>query len=291
MVLASLEFALVGTCAKILSQENLPSIEIMFFRNGIGLLFMMYYLSRLKVHKEGGHFWLLVFRGIAGSISLYLFFYNISNIMLSGAFAFQKTSPIFVTLIAFFLFKESIGFKGWVGILIAFGGMFLVSQPWSEPSMHTGFDLKNTLLGALSGFFSAVALTSVRKLRKFYATEQIAFSFILMGTLLPLLSMVVGEFYAPKELDFMLAPFSMPSLKAWIVIVLMGVLGTFYQIHISKSYGIAKKAGIVAGISYLDVVFSIFFGMLLGDGFPSAMVFFGIFTIIFGGLILVYGKI
>ncbi len=290
MFLACLEFALVGFCAKILSDEGLPSIEVMFFRNVIGLAFMIYLLSRMKTHKEGGHFWLLVFRGVVGTISLYLFFYNISHISLGGAFVFQKTSPIFITLIAFFVFKESIGFKGWLGVLVAFCGVLLISQPWAAPELHTGLDLKNSLLGVVSGFFAALALTSVRQLRKYYATEQVAFSFIFIGTIMPLFSMIIGQFYAPKALDFFIAPFVMPSLKAWFFILLMGAVGTIYQIHITKSYGVAKKAGIVAGISYLDVVFSMLLGLALGDKFPSPMVCAGIVAIILGGIILVYRK-
>ncbi|MCR2095779.1 DMT family transporter, partial [Campylobacter upsaliensis] len=119
MILACLDFALMSACAKILSEE-LSSIEIMFFRNVIGVVFMLYMLRKLRTHKEGGKLWLLIFRGVVGTLSLYLFFYNVSNITLGGAFAFQKTSPIFITLIAFVIFKENIGLKGWLGIFIAF---------------------------------------------------------------------------------------------------------------------------------------------------------------------------
>lgn len=286
MIIACLDFALVGACAKLLSEE-LSSVEIMFFRNIIGVFFMLYIIKKSKIHKEGGHLGLLIFRGIAGTLSLYLFFYNVSNISLGGAFAFQKTSPIFITLIAFFVFKENIGLKGILGILIAFGGVLLIAQPWASADFHSGFDFKNCFLGVLSGFLAALALTSVRQLRKYYATELIAFSFILTGALMPALSMLVAQFYAPPSLDYLLAPFKMPSLKAWFFIALMGIFGTIYQIHITKSYGVAKKAGIVAGVSYLDVVFSLILGVILGDKLPSAMVFAGILGIVLGGLILV----
>ena len=110
---------------------------------------------------------------------------------------------------------------------------------------------------------------------------------MIVGSLVPLCSMIVGEFYAPKGLDFIIAPFVMPSAKAWIYIAVMGVLGTVYQIHITKAYGVAKKAGVVAGVSYLDVVFSLVLGVLLGDDLPSVMVFMGIIGVVFGGLILI----
>ncbi|MCW1360382.1 DMT family transporter [Campylobacter sp. US33a] len=289
MILACLDFALMGACAKILSKE-MSSIEIMFFRNIIGVMVLLFMMRKSKVHKEGKHLWLLIFRGVAGTLSLYLFFYNISHISLGGAFAFQKTAPIFITLIAFVIFKENIGFKGWVGILIAFSGVLLIAQPWADTSTHSGFDLKNSSLGILSGFFAALALTSVRELRKYYPTELIAFSFIFIGTLMPLFSMIIGSFYEIKELDFLIAPFVMPSLKASLLLLFVGALGTLYQIHITKSYGIAKQAGVVAGVSYLDVVFSLVVGIILGDNLPSAMVFLGIIGIVFGGLILVRNK-
>ncbi|HDZ4181274.1 TPA: EamA family transporter, partial [Campylobacter jejuni] len=43
-------------------------------------------------------------------------------------------------------------------------------------------------------------------------------------------------------------------------------------------------------VSYLDVVFSMIVGIILGDNLPSTMVFLGIIGIIFGGLILVKNK-
>ncbi|WP_291952808.1 DMT family transporter, partial [Campylobacter sp.] len=286
VVIASIEFSLVGACAKILSEE-ITSIEIMFFRNIIGTFFMIYMLSKLKFYKSGGHFGLLVFRGVVGTISLYLFFYNVSNISLGGAFAFQKTAPIFIALIAFLFFKEGLSIRMCVGILIAFVGVLLICQPFVDDINHSGFDLKNSILGILSGFCAALALTSVRELKKFYPTPFIALSFVLIGTLMPLISMILGTFYEFKELDFLIAPFIMPSFKAWFFIVLMGIFGALYQIHITKAYGVAKKVGIVAGVSYIDVIFTLFLGILLGDDFPSVMVFIGIISIVVGGIILV----
>ena len=290
MLIACVYFALTGACAKLLSQD-LPSIEIVFFRNLVGTVFVLYLISKLKVKKEGGHIGLLIFRGVAGTISLYAFFYNVSNIELGTVFNFKKTAPIFVALIAFFLFKESIGFFGFIGIFLAFFGVLLISHPWVDDDFHTGVDMTNTVVGVLSGLTAAMALTSVRQLRKYYATEIIASSFIIIGAILPLFSMLIGSFYSVKYLDFMIAPFVMPSgLKTWFLILLMGLFGILYQIYVTKAYGIAKKAGVVAGISYFDVLFSLALGILLGDDLPSAMVFIGIIGVIFGGLILIKAK-
>ena len=127
MVLACLDFALVGACVKLIGGD-LPAIEVVFFRNFIALFYMWYLFKKSHLKpREGGHFFLLVFRGVAGVLSLYLLFYNIEHITLGGAYAFQKTAPIFTTLLAFFVFRESIGFKGWAGIAVGFCGVLFIA--------------------------------------------------------------------------------------------------------------------------------------------------------------------
>lgn len=307
MVLACLDFSLIGVCAKILSSDEihifganftnnaLPAIEVVFFRNFIAAFYLLYLYqkSRLKA-RDGGHFGLLLFRGVAGVLSLYLLFYNIEHITLGGAYAFQKTAPIFTTLLSFFIFKESVGLRGWCGIGVGFVGVLLIAQPWANAEFNDAFSLKNSALGVLCGFFSAVSVTSARELRAHYTTEKIALAFMIVGSAIPAFSMFAGSF-APNlisefGLDFLFCEFKMPSLKSCVIIAIMGVLGAIYQIHLTKSYGIAKKAGIVAGVSYLDVIFSLILGLFLGDKFPSIMVFAGILGIIGGGLILVFDK-
>ena len=287
MIIASFAFALMGCCAKLLSDE-IPSVEIMFFRNLISLIFISYLIYKIPYKKHGGKFWLLLFRGFAGTVSLYAFFYNVSNISLGGAFAFQKTNPLFVTLIAFLFLKEKISLKSIFCLIFAFFGVLLIVQPFTPEHLHTGFDLKNSLLGIFSGFSAAIALTSARELGKFYNVEVIALSFFATGTILPLVSMFGANFLDSETLktyDFAFSNFIMPSgFLAWFLIISMGALSCFYQMRVTKAYKAAKKAGVVAGVSYLDVVFTLFLGLLLGDDLPSLMVLAGIICVLVGGV-------
>lgn len=73
MLIASLLFAGTGALSKILSNE-LSSIEIVFFRNIIGLGLIIWMIYKKPLHQTGGKFWLLAFRGIIGTIGLYAFF-------------------------------------------------------------------------------------------------------------------------------------------------------------------------------------------------------------------------
>lgn len=278
MLIASLLFAGTGALSKILSSE-LSSIEIVFFRNIIGLGLIIWMIYKRPLHQAGGKFWLLAFRGIIGTIGLYAFFYNIAHIDLATAFTFSKTSPIFTALLAAFIFKERLSYLGWFAIFIGFIGILFVIEPTLGVS-------KDEYIGLLSGIGAALAYTSIRGLRKHYDTRAIVLSFMLCGSAMPLLSMIIGSFYYRPDLDFLISPFIMPSLTSWVMVILMGLLATAFQIYLTKAYAASKKAGVVAAVGYSDVIFSMIFGLILGDSLPGAWAFLGIVMIIGVGILV-----
>ena len=149
-----------------------------------------------------------------------------------------------------------------------------------------GSTLKKTdYLGILSGVGAALAYTSIRELRKFYDGRAIVLSFMAVGTIFPLIFMLISEFYSNPNLDFMLGKFIMPNPDEWIIIILLGLFSTYAQIYMTKAYASAK-AGIVGTVSYSNIIFSIFLGLLMGDAFPSFIVLFGIILIILSGLMV-----
>lgn len=278
MLIASLLFAGTGALSKILSSE-LSSIEIVFFRNIIGLGLIIWMIYKRPLHQAGGKFWLLAFRGIIGTIGLYAFFYNIAHIDLATAFTFSKTSPIFTALLAAFIFKERLSYLGWFAIFIGFIGILFIIEPALGVS-------KDEYIGLLSGIGAALAYTSIRGLRKHYDTRAIVLSFMLCGSAIPLLSMIIGSFYYKPDLDFLISPFVMPSLTSWVMVIVMGLLATGFQIYLTKAYAASKKAGVVAAVGYSDVVFSMIFGLILGDALPGAWAFLGIGMIIGAGILV-----
>ncbi|WP_096025188.1 DMT family transporter [Campylobacter lanienae] len=282
MLIASMLFAGTGALSKLLSSE-LNSIEIVFFRNIIGLFLIILMIYKKPLHQTGGKFWLLAFRGIIGTIGLYAFFYNIAHIDLATAFTFSKTSPIFTALFAAFLFKERLSYLSWFAIFIGFIGILFIVEPTLGVS-------KDEYIGLISGIGAAMAYTSIRGLRKHYDTRAIVLSFMICGSTMPLLSMIVGSFYYRPNLDFLISPFVMPSLNGWVMIVIMGLLATAFQIYLTKAYAASKKAGVVAAVGYSDVVFSMIFGLILGDSLPSSLAFLGIVMIVGAGILVAYQR-
>ncbi|WP_323592925.1 DMT family transporter [Aliarcobacter butzleri] len=278
ILLASFLFALMSVAAKQLS-NSMSSVEVVFFRNIFGVIFILISIYRSPLKQLGGKFWLLVFRGFIGFVALLFFFYNISNIPLGEAMTFSKTSTIFTAIFAYIFLKEKLGVRGWSGVFIGFIGILFITE-------FNGTNLeKSDYLGILSGIGAALAYTSVRELRKYYDSRAIVLSFMAIGALGPLILMIIGNFYTNPHLDFMLATFVMPQLSDWIFILLLGTFATLAQIFMTKAYSFAK-AGIIGTISYSDIAFSIILGTLLGDKIPSFLIVLGIILIIISGLLV-----
>ena len=236
MIIACMFFAAVGGFAKVLS-EQMSSIEVVFFRNAVGLAIVLYAIyKRPPTHQKGGQFWVLMFRGFIGTIALFALFYNIAHINLGAAYTFQKTSPIFTAIFAAIFLKEALSKKGWGAIFLGFIGILFIIQP------NLGIS-KTDWLGLGSGVGAALAMLSVRTLRKSYDTSVIVLSFMAWGTALPMLLMGIAEWVKFEPLDFLLSPFVAPNFKGVILIVLMGLAGYFFQLYMTKAYAASRKAG------------------------------------------------
>jgi len=233
----------------------------------------------LPIRQSGGEFGMLMFRGFIGTVALFALFYNIAHINLGAAYTFQKTSPIFTAIFAAIFLREALSRRGWFAIFLGFIGILFIIQP------NLGIS-KSDWLGLSSGVGAALAMLSVRKLRKAYDTNVIVLSFMAWGTFLPLALMGAAEWIEIKQLDFLLSPFAAPDLKGVVLIVLMGLAGFYFQLFMTKAYAASKKAGSVAAISYMDVVFSLVVGFFMGDTLPNAAAFFGIFLVIFSGILV-----
>ncbi len=282
MLLSSLLFGVMGAFAKLCS-DHMSSLEVVFFRNLFGVVLVGVTLLKHPLVQQGGRPLLLFFRGFMGFMALLAFFYNIAHIPLGDAMTFSKTAPIFTALFAYLLLNEKLSILGWFGIGIGFMGIVLITQP-------TGLSFSKTdILGIFSGVGAALAYTSVRELRNYYDTRAIVLSFMVVGTLGPLVLLLLSEFLHVKALDFLLGTFVMPHGIVWLYVVGMGLFATFAQYYMTKAYG-ESKAGIVGAVSYSSIVFSIILGLFLGDALPDGITACGIVLIVIAGIMAAKGK-
>jgi len=282
MLFASFMFAIMGAFAK-LASASMSSLEVVFFRNVFGVIIISYTLLKNPMTHKGGKPLLLFFRGLMGFVALLAFFYNIAHIPLGEAMTYSKTSPIFTAIFAWLFLSEKLSLKGWGAIFIGFIGILFITQPFG-----IGFS-KYDILGVASGIGAALAYTSVRELKQYYDTRAIVLSFMVVGTIFPILLLILSNFIYISSLDFLMGEFVMPTGMVWFYVVGMGVFATLAQVYMTKAYG-ETKAGIVGAVSYSNIVFSIIVGLFLGDVLPDLFTTTGIIFIAFAGIMVAKNK-
>ena len=283
MLLSALISALNGAIAKILSDE-LSALEIVFFRNLIGVVIILLMLRHTPPSLPGGKLHLLLLRGLFGFSAMILFFYTIAVIPLGEAITLNKTSPLFVSILAFFLMKEHLDIRGITALFVGFFGVLLISNPNGTMMGYEHF------LGLLGGFFAAAAYATIKTIRNIYDTRVIVLSFMGIGTFMPFLLFMAAPFVdAPEALAFLFPEFIMPlSEKLWLLIGIMALISTLSQWLLTKAYTLSK-AGIIGAVSYANIPFAVGFGVMLGDTFPDIYVWFGIGMIVMAGLLIKKG--
>ena len=280
MLLGALISALNGAVSKILT-DDMSAMELVFFRNAIGVVLILYALKHTPPKLTGGKWYLLITRGLFGFAAMILFFYTIATIPLGEAITLNKTSPLFVTILAYYLLKEHLSLTTFFALIIGFLGVILIVKPIGMSISYEHF------LGVLGGFFAAAAYTTIKKIKDIYDARVIVLSFVGIGTILPALFFGVAPYVdAPEALSFLFPKFSSPyTLKVWSLIVFMGIISVVSQWLLTKAYS-ASNLSIVGVISYTNIPFAIGFGWMLGDKFPDSLTFMGIGLIVLGGFLV-----
>ncbi len=279
MIAASITFAFMGGFAKVLG-ESIPPLEVTFFRNIFGVAIIGVALMKRPTTQPGGKAWLLIFRGTIGFLALLAYFYDMAYIPLGEAVTYNKTSPLFLAFFAWLFLGEKLHKNAIFALILGFLGIVFIAKP-----IGGTFD-KYDILGIFSGIGAALAYTSIRELKNYYDTRTIAMSFMLAGTIGPIVLMAISQFIdVPKELDFLLAKFQMPTGIEWFYIVMLGILATASQLLMTKAYSLTK-AGIVGTITYSQIVFAVIIGTLLGDKFPDIYTWIGILMVIVAGILV-----
>ena len=280
MLGSALISALNGGVAKILS-EDMSALEIVFFRNMIGVFLILVTLKHTPPKLTGGKFHLLFTRGFFGFSAMILFFYTITVIPLGEAITLNKTSPLFVSILAYYLLKEHLSKRTLFALLIGFVGVVLITKPFGLEISY------EHILGILGGFFAAAAYTTIKKIKDIYDSRVIVLSFVGVGSLLPALLFSIAPFVSvPQGIAFLFPAFMVPdTFYLWSMIAFMALISTLSQWLLTKAYS-ASNLSIVGVISYTNIPFAIGFGWMLGDKFPDALTFSGIALIIFGGVLV-----
>lgn len=259
MVLSALFFAIMAALVK--SLEEYPLSQKMFFRNFLGFIFAFVMVKKTSSSIKGNNIKLLVLRSVLGLLGVAFYFYSIHHLNLADAVIINKLSPFVVVILSIFILKENVTRGQIIALLVAIIGSALVVRPKLDVSILPA------LIGVLAAIFAGAAYTTISYLRKTDRPETIVFYFTLITSIVVLPFAIKGNWILPKGLDI---------LKA----IGLGLTSTAGQIFMTYGYRYAD-ASEISIYSYLDIIFSMFIGIVLFSEVPNVL------TIIGGILILI----
>jgi drug/metabolite transporter (DMT)-like permease len=253
----------MGATVKVVSAD-LPNQMTVFMRNLFGLLLLLPLVWRNGIGQLRTriiHLHLL--RAVAGVSAMYCFFYALANLPLAEGMLLKMTAPLFMPLIAWYWMSEGVTKTVLLAIGFGFLGVVLVLHPQGEFN-------EIALVGLLGGLFASLAKVTVRRLGHSEPSVRVVFYF-------SLLSMLVSAL--PALLDW-----QTPTPGQWGLLLLIGLLGTFGQLLLTRGYAIAAAAS-VSPFTYFSVIFGAFYGYLFWDEHLSLQFIAGALIIALAGML------
>ena len=237
IIVATLFFSLMGSFVK-LGATHFSSIELVFYRSFISLLFLLIYIVASQKEIKTPHLRKQIDRGVVGFLSLAFFFYAIAHLNLGSAMTLNYTSPIFLGVFLPFISHQKIKKSIFLCTIIGFIGALLILDPHGEwQSWFAG------LVGLLSGIGAALAYIHVIQLGKLNEPDwRTVFYFTLVSTIAS--GLWIGFTHHQK----------ITINDIWILIPL-GLSATIAQIAMTRAYRLGNTLTIGA-LSYLTIVFS-----------------------------------
>ena len=240
MLISTLSFACMNALVKYL--VSFPTLQIVFFRALGSLMITFIYLKKQRINQWGNQKQLLIYRGIVGVTSMILFFWGVHYISVGSAVTLRYIAPLFAGLLAVIYLKETIKPLQWLFFISAFFGVYLIKNYDASGSNFGVF------LVLLAAFFSAVVYILISKIGNKDHSVVVVHYFMLIATLVG----GVGSLFFWRS----------PSLYELILLLSLGIFGFFGQLYMTKAFQNAE-AHIVAPIKYVEVIFTMLFGVFI----------------------------
>lgn len=234
--LAGLQFVLLNALMRLLSQQ-VDVFQTQFLRYFMALVLLLplawhHGLSSYRPANVAGQFW----RGAVHTAGLCLWFFALPRISLADTTAIGFTTPLFIMIGAYWVFKEPMRWERWVATGVGFAGVLIVVGP--------------KLTGA-GGWFSLVMLASA---------PLFAASFLITKALTRTESNRTIILWQSITISLFSLPLALPnwqwlSAAQWVGFALCGLLGSVAHYCLTRSFRVADISA-TQSMKFLDLVWS-----------------------------------
>ena len=255
-------FTFTGVLVKWLGQTLHP-FEISFFRALVALLVILPIFARsggLRAGIKTEIPLLQMFRGIVGSVAMFLGFYAIVALPLAEAQAISFSRNLFLVPLAAFILSEVVGIRRAVAAAIGFLGVIIMLRPgMGENSL--GLVLSVGALAALGhAFLVALATVLVNIASRYDGPMTLMFYTNTVSIVL----IAIPTYFV----------WQMPNMVEFVMLIAMGLLATLSHNCFIRAFALGE-ASAIAPVDYSRLVFAALAGWVVFGSVPDLYTIIG----------------
>lgn len=263
MAASGILFTVLNATMKKLSHELDPWL-IGFLRYLLGAMVMLALALRLGVRES----WpkapkLQLLRGGLHAGGLLLWFAALPAVAISELTAIGFAGPIFICLGAVLFLNERMTGARWAAVLVGFGGVLLVLNPFGAGGF-SGVSTGILLMLASGPVFAASLLVAKVLTRHERSDVMVLWQHLTVSLIL---------------LPFAVALWAMPSPTQWALLVICGFIGVGGQYCMTRSFRVADISA-VQSVKFLELLWAALLGYAMFGTTPEG------WTLAGGALIL-----
>lgn len=255
-------FTFTGVLVKWLGQTLHP-FEISFFRALVALFVILPIFARsggLRAGIKTEIPFLQMFRGVVGSVAMFLGFYAIVALPLAEAQAISFSRNLFLVPLAAFILSEVVGIRRAVAAAIGFLGVIIMLRPgMGENSL--GLVLSIGALAALGhAFLVALATVLVNIASRYDGPMTLMFYTNTVSIVL----IAIPTYFV----------WQMPNMVEFVMLIAMGLLATLSHNCFIRAFALGE-ASAIAPVDYSRLVFAALAGWVVFGSVPDLYTIIG----------------
>jgi drug/metabolite transporter (DMT)-like permease len=256
VVIAMAVIPLIDVIAKILGQQNVPIIQVVWARFFFGAIFTLPLALRAvgAIALRPINFSMNALRAACLVVGTWFFFMALKSLPVADALAIYFVQPILITALSPLLLGEHVGIRRWVTVMIGFVGVIIIIRPGFQ-AVDIG-----VIYALLAGLCSAIYILVTRHLSGTANAMVTTFQTSAIGAI-PL-TLLIPVFWLP------------PESHQWLLMILLGAIAIFCHALITRAYDFAE-ASLLSPFNFTEIITAVIAGWYFFGDFPDRWTFAG----------------
>ena len=251
----------IDVIAKMLGQQGLPVLQIVWARLALGAVLTLPFALRIAGPRG---LWPArpVYHSLRATFlvaATFCFFLSLKWLPIADALAIFFVQPLIVTILSALILREAVGPRRWAAVAVGFIGTLIIIRP--------GFAEVNpgSWLAFAAGANLACYFVMTRAISGQAHAMVTTFQTSLLGGVI--LSAVIWSVWV------------WPSPQQWALCVALAFIATFGHLMIVRAYDHAE-ASLLAPLAYTEMITSVVLGWWFFGDFPDSYTFLGVAILI-----------